>query len=1565
MTHQEEIARWDAFYTDYNADPTSGEERLAEEIGEILRRYVPPGASLLEAGCGSGHLSGLLARQGFRVALLDFSQAAIGAAQRYFQRAGVTGEFYHADLFSPGQAVGQRKYDVVWNSGVLEHYEAPQVTAALSQMARHSSHLVVALVPNADCFLYQLWRLKRKLEGTWTFGDEFASRGLLASFAAVGLANATEHTCGRLWALGMLPELAQDEKLAALLREIYTHQLLPPHLTDYLLVGVGEVAKRPRPRPAAPDATRVSREQSLEVQVTRLSDAVTALARQDAEEKAEVEALRKAAANHQIEAAMHRQALLERENAWRKQEALLRELQAKQEAELARLAARAEETAQANAALQSELQEASQASAALQSELEETSQARAALQSELQEASQASAALQSELEETSQARAALQSELQEASQTRAALEADLARWQSDAQEAYAQVESLTGELAALRAERAALQNAVQALDAAVRAYERTFYFRWRRRWRRFLAELMHGNRKQKRKLLRDLWRLILRRGRKLPKVAGHPPIPIPPESSVPASQPGSTLLEHQLRPSDLPEHGGEETDPGSVVTTQPYDVLLFPIIEWEKRFQRPQQLATQLAGSGHRVFCIATAFAEAPPGQPTYQEVAERVGIRQLAEGIYWVQLVATSRLACYEGIPPLYHSHLEDPDDLRYLSWSLRAVRERFGMQSTVSLVDLPIWGPLATSLPNNRVIYDCMDEHSGFSTTGSLVTPQELSLLPKADLVLFTARVLLEQKGKLNPRHLLLPNACDYDHFAASGQPMPADFPKTQGPVVGYYGAIAHWFDSEMLAQVACAHAEWTFVLVGSPFTGNVRPFDGLGNVHLLGEKPYADLPAYLTRFDLAIIPFAIDSLTRATNPVKFYEYAAAGKPVVSTPLPELLPYEGTDLVEIATDAESFAAAIGRVLAEDDEEKRAQRQRFAREQTWGKRAEALDAAIRKHVYPRVSVIILTYNNWAYTRRCLDSLFRHSHYPDLEVIIVDNCSTDETRQELQRLQLRNTKLVFSESNLGFAGGNNRGMEQATGDILILLNNDTEVTPHWVEGIVGAFAEGVGMVGPVTNFAGNDQIVPFFVGKESTPLSEVDLDALLAPFRGRRRETQSLGFYCVAISREVYDKVGALDEGYERGMFEDDDYCERVRRAGYRLVIADDVFIYHHGSASFRKLAHEEYHRLFAKNRARLERKWGRVWVQPAFNIAVRMTQMDNAGIVDYLDSFPHTAVITPTVDWHSLRQRPQQLARALARAGVLTIYVTPNYSHDRVSRYEQVEDNLFLLSDQVHVSGFPVDLLYVLWATNNEYLDKQAHRSAVYDYMDELQLLKEHCPDCEERHADLLRRSDLVTASSRVLLESVQRTRSGPVLYLPNGVDYEHFHLARRPEPPPDMLPILDVGKPVLGYYGAFARWIDFALLDAIASARPDWSLCLIGPDHDGAMAGSGLAERHGNVFWFGAKPYGLLPRYLAWFDVAAVPFAVNRVTKSVSPVKLFEYMAGGKPIISTDLPECRDRAGVFVARDPEEFLSLLDSAYRRRSDPKYLAKLDEHALANTWDARVRVLLEHVLGKE
>jgi len=207
-----------------------------------------------------------------------------------------------------------------------------------------------------------------------------------------------------------------------------------------------------------------------------------------------------------------------------------------------------------------------------------------------------------------------------------------------------------------------------------------------------------------------------------------------------------------------------------------------------------------------------------------------------------------------------------------------------------------------------------------------------------------LATSRSLYD-KASLTARQVVyLPNATDFDHFnrPTSVQPLSG----LGHPVIGYYGAISDWFDSDMIRVAAVSRPDWQFVLIGEVSGADVSELERLDNVHLLGELPYSVLPNYLHQFDVACIPFRLNSLTLATNPVKFFEYLSAGKPVVSVPLPELEPYR--DYFYSVRSGEDLIAQVELAITEHSDEKTQARIDFARKNTWSHRYTDLKAALK-----------------------------------------------------------------------------------------------------------------------------------------------------------------------------------------------------------------------------------------------------------------------------------------------------------------------------------------------------------------------------------------------------------------------------------------------------------------------------------------------------------------------------------------------------------------------------------------------------------------------------------------
>ena len=293
------------------------------------------------------------------------------------------------------------------------------------------------------------------------------------------------------------------------------------------------------------------------------------------------------------------------------------------------------------------------------------------------------------------------------------------------------------------------------------------------------------------------------------------------------------------------------------------------------------------------------------------------------------------------------------------------------------------------------------------------------------------------------------------------------------------------------------------------------------------------------------------------------------------------------------------------------------------------------------------VSIIILTYNQLEYTKKCLDSIFRHTRGP-FELIIVDNGSTDGTTcylnavresnaevggwklkvgkdgevvcqaetEEAEKVNIKNNgkkkerieekrrenrelacqyfKIIRNENNQGFAKGCNKGIEEARGEFLLLLNNDVLVTENWLSGLMECLqsAKEIGIVGPLTNQISGIQKV-LQVGYQSL----ADLDAFARTFREenrhRRIPCRRIVGFCMLFRRELADRIGLLDENFGTGNFEDDDFCLRAELAGYQNMIAGDVFVHHFGSRSFVGNG-INYHSALSGNRKKFDEKWNR-----------------------------------------------------------------------------------------------------------------------------------------------------------------------------------------------------------------------------------------------------------------------------------------------------------------------------------------------------------------------------------
>ncbi|MCZ2078185.1 MAG: glycosyltransferase, partial [Bryobacterales bacterium] len=626
---------------------------------------------------------------------------------------------------------------------------------------------------------------------------------------------------------------------------------------------------------------------------------------------------------------------------------------------------------------------------------------------------------------------------------------------------------------------------------------------------------------------------------------------------------------------------GGAPSPAEQHPAQLHDIVVLAIIDFDFRFQRPQQIAAEYARRGHRVFWLSpTRFLSPASAQP--------YSTREIRRNIWEVHLRGEQ--------PDIYLGELS-ADACAQLRKSIKALYRDWAISESCTLVQLPFWRRLSLALREDhgaRIVYDCMDEWDSFENMGRFNVDEEKALAQECDVLVVTA-AKLEQKFRARAlAPVLVRNAADFDFFQSGGiSPLLEGIPK---PIVGYFGAIADWIDLDLIREVARLRPQYSFVLVGQVFGRNVTELEALPNVHLLGNQPYDQIPPLLRGFDVCQIPFLRNQVTEATDPVKLYEYLSLGKPVVATDMAELRYC--AELIYTANDAPGFAGRLDAALGETDPAAAIRRIEFARKNSWAARVEGLENAVRG-VFPLVSILIVTYNSEEYIGPCLRSIQKNTSYPRVEVIVVDNASCDGTAAAVRQIAAADGRIRFLQlkTNTGFAAGNNAAAAGAQGEFLILLNADTLVTPGWVGRLLRHLTRdaSAGIVCAATNFAGNEAKVN--IDYQHQEGMERFAIRLARDRRDRALEVPVVPLFCAMLRRSIFERVGCLDTRYGIGMFEDDDLSTAIRRQGLRAIVAEDCFVHHFGQGSFAKLSPGEYERLFQENRRRFEAKWETEWI--------------------------------------------------------------------------------------------------------------------------------------------------------------------------------------------------------------------------------------------------------------------------------------------------------------------------------------------------------------------------------
>jgi glycosyltransferase involved in cell wall biosynthesis len=266
-------------------------------------------------------------------------------------------------------------------------------------------------------------------------------------------------------------------------------------------------------------------------------------------------------------------------------------------------------------------------------------------------------------------------------------------------------------------------------------------------------------------------------------------------------------------------------------------------------------------------------------------------------------------------------------------------------GFRRVVNWVFNPTAAVVAGALSESLVVYYCVDEFTAFSGIPAQLVELERTLIEKADLVVVSSEKLRQTKSQHNPRTALVRHGVQYAHFKkalSADTQIPADVANLPKPVIGYFGLMAEdWIDIPLMEHVAKRFSSGSMVLLGK-VTTDISRLTNLPNVHVLGRKPFEELPAYCKAFDVAINPFPINEVTLSSNPLKVREYLAAGLPVVSTRIPEV---EVVKEVAIADSMEQFGDLVEEALKTPGP--RQERSDLMKNESWEAKIEEVRRAV------------------------------------------------------------------------------------------------------------------------------------------------------------------------------------------------------------------------------------------------------------------------------------------------------------------------------------------------------------------------------------------------------------------------------------------------------------------------------------------------------------------------------------------------------------------------------------------------------------------------------------------
>ncbi len=374
----------------------------------------------------------------------------------------------------------------------------------------------------------------------------------------------------------------------------------------------------------------------------------------------------------------------------------------------------------------------------------------------------------------------------------------------------------------------------------------------------------------------------------------------------------------------------------SIVETEEPGIVVFSHLRWNFVWQRPQQFLSRFATS-HRILFIEEPIFDLNSGD----------------EGRLELEAVASNIVVAVVHLP-------EEARNTEFLGETLRKfTREAVNSVNLKHEFDAPLlwyYSPMEASwsldyFENSGIIYDCMDELSQFKGAPPQLIEQEKRLINRADIIFTGGHELWLKKSKQHPNVHFFGCGVEVDHFGKASleeTSIPEDMSNLAKPVIGWFGVVDERVDYRLLAEMAEKRPDWSFVMVGPVVKVDPADLPQAHNLHWLGGRDYKELPNYCKAFDVCMMAFALNEATEFINPTKALEYLATGKPVISTPVADVVK-QYQDTVYIEKDSDGFITRIEHILSQPDAQWRARGIAKAEQCSWDTTVSKMQALIKE----------------------------------------------------------------------------------------------------------------------------------------------------------------------------------------------------------------------------------------------------------------------------------------------------------------------------------------------------------------------------------------------------------------------------------------------------------------------------------------------------------------------------------------------------------------------------------------------------------------------------------------